>query len=188
MSSAALYQGVTSIRQHAKDIVALLYPWLQGRGRYLWRDMGAKEVDKTVKEKKPVAALPAPPSPEVPAWKKWGTLAMYAGAAGAVAAGGAAAYFKKDQIQEGWTWWDHILSFVGCLMKGEELKEESSGNGDSAQGTRVGWANLYTRLGKEAVSKADGSLVGDYVLSKETIQGIMLLSEEAKEIDSGVVD
>lgn len=131
----------------------------------LW---GEKEVDKTVKEKKPVAALPAPPPPEAPAWKKWGTLAMYAGAAGAVAAGGAAAYFKKDQIQEGWSWVGSHLEFVGCLMKGEELKKRVAGMVILRKELGVGWANLYTRLGKEAVSKADGSLVGSVIGNQRT--------------------
>lgn len=129
---------------------------------------GEKEVDKTVKEKKPVAALPAPPPPEAPAWKKWGTLAMYAGAAGAVAAGGAAAYFKKDQIQEGWSWVGSHLEFVGCLMKGEELKKRVAGMVTLRKELGVGWANLYTRLGKEAVSKADGSLVGSVIGNQRT--------------------
>ncbi|KAI9649387.1 hypothetical protein NHQ30_001962 [Ciborinia camelliae] len=129
---------------------------------------GEKEVDKTVKEKKPVAALPAPPPPEAPAWKKWGTLAMYAGAAGAVAAGGAAAYFKKDQIQEGWSWVGSHLEFVGCLMKGEELKKRVAGMVTLHKELGVGWANLYTRLGKEAVSKADGSLVGSVMGNQRT--------------------
>ncbi|EDO00672.1 hypothetical protein SS1G_03145 [Sclerotinia sclerotiorum 1980 UF-70] len=129
---------------------------------------GEKEVDKTVNEKKPVAALPAPPAPEAPAWKKWGTLAMYAGAAGAVAVGGAAAYFKKDQIQEGWSWVGSHLEFVGCLMKGEELKRRVSGMVTLQKELQVGWANLYTRLGKEAVSKADGSLVGSVMGNQRT--------------------
>ncbi|TGO43487.1 hypothetical protein BHYA_0001g01180 [Botrytis hyacinthi] len=131
----------------------------------LW---GEKEVDKTVEEKKPVAALPAPPPAEAPAWKKWGTLAMYAGAAGAIAAGGAAAYFKKDQIQEGWSWVGSHLEFVGCLMKGEELKKRVTGMVTLRKELEVGWANLYTRLGKEAVSKADGSLVGSVIGNQRT--------------------
>lgn len=131
----------------------------------LWAE---KEVDKTLKEKKLVAALPAPPPPEAPAWKKWGTLAMYAGAAGAVAAGGAAAYFKKDQIQEGWSWVGSHLEFVGCLMKGEELKKRVAGMVILRKELGVGWANLYTRLGKEAVSKADGSLVGSVIGNQRT--------------------
>ncbi|KAK6611542.1 hypothetical protein QC760_009438 [Botrytis cinerea] len=129
---------------------------------------GEKEVDKTVEEKKPVAALPAPPPAEAPAWKKWGTLAMYAGAAGAIAAGGAAAYFKKDQIQEGWSWVGSHLEFVGCLMKGEELKKRVAGMVNLEKELEVGWANLYTRLGKEAVSKADGSLVGSVIGNQRT--------------------
>ncbi|PQE33542.1 alpha beta-Hydrolase protein [Rutstroemia sp. NJR-2017a WRK4] len=129
---------------------------------------GEKEVDKSVKEKKPMAALPAPPPPEAPAWKKWGTMAMYAGAAGAVAAGGVTAYFKKDQIQEGWSWVGSHLEFVGCLMKGEELKKRVAGMVTLQKELGVGWANLYTRLGKEAVSKADGSLVGSVIGNQRT--------------------
>ncbi|KAM3083744.1 hypothetical protein ACMFMF_001109 [Clarireedia jacksonii] len=136
----------------------------------LWgeKEVGEKEVDKSVKEKKPVAALPAPPPSEAPAWKKWGTLAMYAGAAGAIAAGGATAYFKRNQIQEGWSWVGSHLEFVGCLMKGEELKKRVAGMVTLQKELGVGWANLYTRLGKEAVSKADGSLVGSVIGNQRT--------------------
>jgi hypothetical protein len=132
------------------------------------KEVGEKEVDKSVKEKKPLAALPAPPPPEAPAWKKWGTMALYAGAAGAVAAGGVTAYFKKDQIQEGWSWVGSHLEFVGCLMKGEELKKRVAGMVTLQKELGVGWANLYTRLGKEAVSKADGSLVGSVIGNQRT--------------------
>lgn len=127
---------------------------------------------KDAKEsKKPVAALPAPPSSEepagTPAWQRWGKIAMYAGAAGAVAAGGAAAYMKRDQITEGWTWVGSHLEFVGCLMKGEELKMRVARVLRLNNELQIGFANLYTRLGKRATNQ-DGSMVGSVIGNQRT--------------------
>ncbi len=86
-----------------------------------------------------------------PAWQRWGKVAMFAGAAGAVAAGGAAAYLKREQISESWSWVGSHLEFVGCLMRGEELKTRLSRVVElSSRG--LGFADLYTVLGKGAES------------------------------------
>ncbi|KAL8770894.1 MAG: hypothetical protein Q9209_003545 [Squamulea sp. 1 TL-2023] len=112
------------------------------------------------------AALPAPPSQgnksplsasmtaasddaaATPTWQRLGKYAMFAGAAGAVAAGGAAAYLKKEALSSGWNWVGSHLEFVGCLMRGEELKQrlEKVVKADKERG--VGFADLYTVLGK----------------------------------------
>lgn len=133
---------------------------------------GAEAEKKDSKEsKKPVVALPAPPKSEelaaVPAWQRWGKIAMYAGAAGAVAAGGAAAYMKRDQITEGWTWVGSHLEFVGCLMKGEELKKRVARVLRLNKELQIGFANLYTRLGKSATNQ-DGSMVGSVIGNQRT--------------------
>jgi hypothetical protein len=129
------------------------------------KNMDAKE------SKKPVAALPEPPKQEdlaaVPAWQRWGKIAMYAGAAGAVAAGGAAAYMKRDQITESWSWVGSHLEFVGCLMRGEDLKKRVNSVIKLNQELKVGWANLYTRLGKQAKAQ-DGSMVGSVIGNQRT--------------------
>jgi hypothetical protein len=132
----------------------------------------AEAEKKDAKEsKKPVAALPAPPSSEepaaTPAWQRWGKIAIYAGAAGAVAAGGAAAYMKRDQITEGWTWVGSHLEFVGCLMKGEELKKRVARVLKLNKELQIGFANLYTRLGKRATNQ-DGSMVGSVIGNQRT--------------------
>ncbi len=133
---------------------------------------GAEAEKKDSKEsRKPVVALPAPPKSEelaaVPAWQRWGKIAMYAGAAGAVAAGGAAAYMKRDQITEGWTWVGSHLEFVGCLMKGEELKKRVARVLRLNKELQIGFANLYTRLGKSATNQ-DGSMVGSVIGNQRT--------------------
>ena len=85
-----------------------------------------------------------------PTWQRWGKYAMFAGAAGAVAAGGAAAYFKRDRITEGWSWMGSHLEFVGCLAKGEELKTRLEHVILLNKERGIGFADLVTVLGKSA--------------------------------------
>jgi hypothetical protein len=92
---------------------------------------------------------------------------MYAGAAGAVAAGGAAAYMKRDQITEGWTWVGSHLEFVGCLMKGEELKKRVARVLRLNKELQIGFANLYTRLGRRATNQ-DSNVVGSVIGNQRT--------------------
>lgn len=145
---------------------------LSGLTGAIWGGKAATEQEtKGAKEKKPVAALLAPPAADntaVPAWQKWGKIAMYAGAGAAVAAGGAAAYLKREQIGEGWGWVGSHLEFVGCLMKGEELKKRVAGMATLNRELKVGFANLYTRLGRQAVSKENGSMVGSVIGNQRT--------------------
>ncbi|KAL8701496.1 MAG: hypothetical protein Q9224_000473 [Gallowayella concinna] len=85
-----------------------------------------------------------------PPWQRLGKYAMFAGAAGAVVAGGTAAYFKKDALSSGWNWVGSHLEFVGCLVRGEELKRrlEKVVSLDTERG--LGFANLFTVLGRGA--------------------------------------
>uniref|UniRef100_A0A8H7NAM2 Uncharacterized protein n=2 Tax=Bionectria ochroleuca TaxID=29856 RepID=A0A8H7NAM2_BIOOC len=92
---------------------------------------------------------------------------MVAGAAGAVAAGGAAAWMNRDHISEGWTWVSSHLEFVGCLARAEELKKRVSYMVRLNEELRVGFANLYTRLGRAASSK-NVSMVGTVLGSERT--------------------
>lgn len=95
-----------------------------------------------------------------PTWQRWGKYAMFAGAAGAVAAGGAAAYLKRDSISEGWSWMGSHLEFVGCLAKGEELKTRLEKVIALNQERGLGFANLVTLLGQAAApEKRNGAAV-----------------------------
>lgn len=82
----------------------------------------------------------------IPVWQKWGKYAMFAGAAGAVAAGGAAVYAKRDQLTEGWTWIGSHLEFVGCLMRGEELKTRLAKITSLREEKGIGFTDLVTVL------------------------------------------
>jgi hypothetical protein len=84
----------------------------------------------------------------VPAWSRWGKYAMFAGAAGAVAAGGAAAYMKRDTLSEGAKWMGSHLEFVGCLARKQELQTRITNIINLEKETSIAFANLYTCLGR----------------------------------------
>ena len=99
-----------------------------------------------------------------PVWQRWGKVAMFAGAAGAVAAGGAAAYLKRDTITEGWSWVGSHLEFVGCLMRGEELKNRLLQVIKLGEEKSVGFADLVTVLGRGAAAqKGTTTVAGGFV-------------------------
>lgn len=87
------------------------------------------------------------------AWGSWGKMALYAGAGAALAGGAAAAYLKRDQLTEGWTWVSSHLEFVGCLAKGEDLRRRVAYMARAHRELGVGFGNLYTRLGQGASAR-----------------------------------
>jgi len=129
---------------------------LSGLTGAIWGTKAAADAEGS-KDKKPIAALPAPPpsNAPVPMWQKWGKVAAIAGAGAAVVAAGGAAYLKREEITSGWSWATSHLEFVGCLMKGQELQKRVAGVVRLNKELHVGFGNLYTRLGKKAVSKGD---------------------------------
>lgn len=95
----------------------------------------------------------------------WGKIAMYGAAASAVAAGGAAAWMNREHISTGWSWVSSHLEFVGCLARPEALKQRVAYMVRLSSELNIGYANVYTRLGKAAESK-EVSMVGT-VLGKD---------------------
>lgn len=82
-----------------------------------------------------------------PLWQKYGRVALFAGAAGAVAAGGAAAYIKREQISEGFSWATSHLEFVGSLARPEDLKKRLAAIAKLSESHAIGFSNIYTTLG-----------------------------------------
>ncbi|ODA79983.1 hypothetical protein RJ55_02941 [Drechmeria coniospora] len=114
------------------------------------------------------AAKAATPSPSPSSsWARWGKAAMYAGGAAAVAAGSAAAWVNRDQITTGLSWASSHLEFVGCLARAEELKKRVRCMVRLGDELDVGFANLYTRLGRAVPAKQAG-VVGTVLGSKRT--------------------
>ncbi|KAI1162299.1 hypothetical protein F5B18DRAFT_662499 [Nemania serpens] len=148
---------------------------LSGLSTVIWGSGGKNQPPSG--NKQPVAALPAPESdktkndkPNAPkggGWGSWGKIAVLAGAAGAVAASGAAAYMNREQITTGWSWVSSHLEFVGCLARGEELKNRIHTMVRLNQELDIGFANLYTRLGKAAAPKQI-SMVGTILGNQRT--------------------
>ena len=100
---------------------------------------------------------------------------MFAGAAGAVAAGGAAAYLKRDTITEGWSFIGSHLEFVGCLAKGEELKSRLERILQLNKTRNIGFANLITVLGKGApAQRKEGTTIAGGFVEIGAVEGIAL--------------
>lgn len=95
-----------------------------------------------------------------PLWQKYGRVALFAGAAGAVAAGGAAAYMKREQISEGWGWATSHLAFVGSLARPEELKKRLANIAKLSDTQDIGFSNIYTTLGHAVDSQGKQSWTG----------------------------
>ncbi|KAH7132614.1 hypothetical protein B0J11DRAFT_231525 [Dendryphion nanum] len=115
--------------------------------------------------------LPAPPTARAvsdsnadaaaaPLWQKYGRVALFAGAAGAVAAGGAAAYMKRDQITEGFTWATSHLEFVGSLARPEEMKKRLSNVIQLTRKQNLGFTDIYTTLGRAVDAETQSSWAG----------------------------
>lgn len=134
----------------------------------LWNSAkGAGSNNNGQDEKKPIAAIEAAAEATragqggsasksnnaSSAWGSWGKMALYAGAGAALAGGAAAAYWKRNELTEGWTWVSSHLEFVGCLARGEDLRRRVAYMVRAQKELGVGFGNLYTRLGQGATAK-----------------------------------
>ncbi|KAL5119836.1 hypothetical protein ACEQ8H_002197 [Pleosporales sp. CAS-2024a] len=83
-----------------------------------------------------------------PLWQRYAKVAMFAGAAGAIAAGGAAAYLKRDDIADGLNWATSHLEFIGSLARPEEMQKRLARVSKLTTTSDFGFANMYTTLGR----------------------------------------
>ncbi|KAK3990227.1 hypothetical protein QBC44DRAFT_325919 [Cladorrhinum sp. PSN332] len=165
----------------------------------LWGGANVNAQARTTKSADPARALPAPPQSPFQSqpqsqpqqqpqqqqqqakkdagsgggsgWGKWSTLAMAAGAVGAVAAGGAAAYLKREQISQTLNWATSHLEFIGCLGRRDELRRRVSYMVRLNREIGVGFGNFYTRLGNSASA-------GKLATSSSTSYSGMVLGKE----------
>lgn len=177
---------------HFKTSTTAVGAFSEVAGMFGWGASGQQDKsNKDLKKDEAPKALPSMDNPKaavqsgdaaaVPAWQRWGKVAMFAGAAGAVAAGGAAAYMKRDQITEGWTWVGSHLEFVGCLMRGEELKKRLLSVVELQEDHGLGFADMFTSLGAAAAGSSgrlSSGLVGEQrtfcVLPKSKIRKLFI--------------
>lgn len=87
--------------------------------------MGLATKKTATQAKPPVAAITAPPNAQASSsgWAKWAPAAYAVG--GALLAGGAAgaAYYKREDLTEGYTWATDHMKYVGNLWNEEALKK-----------------------------------------------------------------
>ncbi|KAL7627143.1 hypothetical protein AAE478_003919 [Parahypoxylon ruwenzoriense] len=148
---------------------------LSGLSNIFWTEYNNSSNSYNSGDKRPAGSLPPAPEPEKKKQDRrpsngwgWGRMTMVAGAAGAaLVAGGAAAYLNRDTISSGWTWVSSHLEFVGCLARGEELRARVQHMVRLERELSVGFANLYTRLGRGAEAK-QVSMVGTVMGEERT--------------------
>lgn len=103
---------------------------------------------------------PAPAAPAAPAGLLggWGKVMAYAGAASVLAAGGAVAYLKREELTQSYTytWVSSHMEFVGALMKTEEMRTRLR-RATTVPG--VGFADFYTALGERGADKGERTFI-----------------------------
>ncbi|KAI9740184.1 MAG: hypothetical protein M1834_004762 [Cirrosporium novae-zelandiae] len=105
-------------------------------------------------EIKSAGALPAPPSSSSPTNGKsskrpWSTYGKFALVAGAASAAAGALYTQRTHLTAGWSFVTSHLEFVGCLARGEELRQRLTRILNFSRTSGLGFAELYTCLSDE---------------------------------------
>jgi hypothetical protein len=112
------------------------------------KDTAAGAVDTSKMLPAPSVSDANADAASAPLWQRYGRVAMFAGAAGAIAAGGAAAYMKRDQISDGLNWATSHLEFIGALARPEEMQKRLAKVVKHTTTSDFGFTNMYTTLGR----------------------------------------
>lgn len=109
-----------------------------------------------------------------PSWQKgWGRTALLASAGlAATATLGTTAYLKRDTITAGFSWVGSHLQFVGCLARGEELRQRLERTVKVSEDRRLGFANLFTLLPLEKGGSKPGRTFCNLPSEKGRLWGV----------------
>lgn len=157
LASRAASEGANVVQKNKEADAAGRRPGPSSQSRSSRSSSGSRSRSHSQSYREPPAPPPAAAAAAAAGlWGGWGKVAAYAGAASILAAGGAIAYFKREELGHGIGWVSSHLEFVGALMKHEELRKRTK---RASSVPDVGFATLYTALGEQGKEKGERTFI-----------------------------